>query len=93
VISISFHQKCDSLMSMMGLSDYCQDIKQLESDKLIEQFIGLQSNAENLKSLIKRKTEEFRMALDEQYEVIFRDARRGNESPREIRWWHSRWSE
>lgn len=93
VISISFHQKCDSLMSSIGLSDYCQDIKQLESDKLIEQFIAVQKNAENLKSLIKRKTEEFRMALDEQYEVIFRDARRGSESSREIRWWRSRWSE
>ena len=93
VISISFHQKCVSLMSSMGLSDYCQDIKQLESDKLIAQFIAVQKDAENLKSLIKRKTEEFRMALDEQYEVIFRDARQGNESSREGRWWRSRWSE
>ena len=41
VISISFHQKCASLMSDMGLSAYCQDIKQLESDWLISQFCEL----------------------------------------------------
>jgi hypothetical protein len=59
---------------------------------LIEQFIAVQKNAENLKSSIKRKTEEFRTALDEQYEVIFSDVTRGKERSREVRWWRPRWS-
>jgi hypothetical protein len=29
VIAISFHHKCSSLMSEMGLSEYCQDINQM----------------------------------------------------------------
>ena len=29
VIAISFHHKCSSLMSQMGLSEYCQDINNL----------------------------------------------------------------
>ena len=37
-IAISFHHKCSSLMSQMGLSEYCQDINRLNADKLIEQF-------------------------------------------------------
>jgi len=72
-ISISFHQKCDSLMSAMGLSEYCQDIKHLGSERLIEQFCELQKNAPWLKSLIEEKTEQFRNDLDDQYNVIFKE--------------------
>ena len=71
-IAISFHHKCSSLMSQMGLSEYCQDINRLNVDLLIEQFCDLEKNAETLKPLIKDKAEEFRKALDEQYERIFR---------------------
>lgn len=71
-IAISFHHKCSSLMSQMGLSQYCQDINRLNADRLIEQFCDLEKNAEALKPLIKGKAEEFRRALDEQYERIFR---------------------
>jgi polysaccharide pyruvyl transferase WcaK-like protein len=71
-IAISFHHKCSSLMSQMGLSQYCQDINRLNADRLIEQFCDLEKNAETLKPLIKNKAEEFRRALDEQYERIFR---------------------
>jgi polysaccharide pyruvyl transferase WcaK-like protein len=71
VISISFHHKCTSLMSEMGLSEYCQDINYLSADRLIEQFRGLEKNAERLRSLIKQKKDEFRKALDEQYNIIF----------------------
>ena len=71
-IAISFHHKCSSLMSQMGLSEYCQDINRLNAERLIEQFCNLEKNAETLKPLIKDKAEEFRRALDEQYERIFR---------------------
>jgi polysaccharide pyruvyl transferase WcaK-like protein len=71
-LAISFHHKCSSLMKQMGLSQYCQDINRLDGDRLIEQFCDLEKNAETLKSQIKSKAEEFRSALDEQYERIFR---------------------
>ncbi len=71
-IAISFHHKCSSLMSQMGLSEYCQDINRLSADRLIEQFCDLEKNAETLKPRIKERAEEFRRALDEQYERIFR---------------------
>ncbi|MGO9531637.1 MAG: polysaccharide pyruvyl transferase family protein [Syntrophobacteraceae bacterium] len=73
VISISFHQKCVSLMDEMGLSEYCQDIDRLNVDRLIEQFCALRTNAEDLRLMIRQRTEGFRMALDEQYNFIFRD--------------------
>lgn len=70
-IGISFHHKCSSLMSHMGVSEYCQDINRLSVERLIEQFRDLEKNAEKLKALIKHKTEESRKALDEQYDCIF----------------------
>jgi polysaccharide pyruvyl transferase WcaK-like protein len=72
-ISISFHHKCVSLMRQIGLSEYCQDINQLDADRLIEQFCDLEKNAEKLRPLIKQKIAEFRGALDKQYNIIFND--------------------
>jgi len=73
VISISFHHKCDSLMSAMGLSEYCLDINDFKADTLIEKFCNLETNAGKLKPLISERVREFREALDEQYNFIFND--------------------
>ncbi len=77
VISISFHQKCASLMAAMGLSRYCLDFNHLDSTGLIEQFCDVEENAEKVRSLIGRKNRAFRIALDEQYTVIFSNFLRG----------------
>jgi hypothetical protein len=58
-------------MRDMGLSEYCMDINTLRADQLIEKIQDLEKNASGLKLLIRRKTEEFRKALDEQYKLIF----------------------
>jgi len=71
VISVSFHHKCASLMSEMGLSRYCHDINHMNADRLIEQFQDLKRNAERLKPLIRQRVEQSRKALDEQYSLIF----------------------
>jgi polysaccharide pyruvyl transferase WcaK-like protein len=73
VIAISFHHKCESLMSDMGLSAYCLDIGELNAERLIEKFRDLNSNASKLKPLVREKLSEFRKALDEQYQFIFND--------------------
>jgi polysaccharide pyruvyl transferase WcaK-like protein len=70
VMSISFHHKCASLMSQMGLSEYCQDINDLKADRLIEQFCRLEKNAGSLGPMIRQKVEGCRKALDEQYHLI-----------------------
>jgi polysaccharide pyruvyl transferase WcaK-like protein len=73
VLSISYNEKFDYLMSGLGLEEYCHHIDHLDVDRLIEQFIKLEENAENLKPCIKKKTEEYRRTLDEQYTFIFND--------------------
>jgi polysaccharide pyruvyl transferase WcaK-like protein len=74
VVAISFHHKCKSLMNAMGLSDYCLDINDLKADRLIEKIRDIKINAAELKLLIGEKNEEFRRALEEQYELIFENA-------------------
>jgi polysaccharide pyruvyl transferase WcaK-like protein len=78
VISISFHHKCESLMSAIGLSGYCLDINDLKADRLIEKFCDLEINASKLRPLIREKVGEFRKALDEQYKLIFNKVDLGN---------------
>jgi len=73
VISISFHHKCESLMSEMGLSEYCLDINDLRAHSLIEKFCDLETNSDIIKPSIRAKAREFREALDEQYRLIFKD--------------------
>jgi polysaccharide pyruvyl transferase WcaK-like protein len=60
-------------MEEMGLSEYCQDINHMNAGRLIEQFQDLQTNADNLKPLIRQRVEQSRKALDEQYKLIFKD--------------------
>ncbi len=71
VISISFHQKCVSLMRQMRLSQYCLRLNTVTADKLIEQFQKLESNTHRLKPMIRRRAQRFRSMLDEQYNRIF----------------------
>jgi polysaccharide pyruvyl transferase WcaK-like protein len=77
VISISFHQKCRSLMQDMDLGEYCQEIHQLDANRLIEQFCQVEKNAGSLKGMIREKVQERRKALDEQYKLIFGDSLAG----------------
>ena len=71
VIAISFHPKCTSLMSAMGLSEYCLDINHLDANELIEKVQALERNAGELKYLIRARVGQFREALEEQYELMF----------------------
>jgi polysaccharide pyruvyl transferase WcaK-like protein len=73
VISLAFHHKCVSLMSDVGLSQYCHDLHHLDVEKLIGQFRDLVKNQEALAPLIQEKAERFRRSLDEQYAIIFQD--------------------
>jgi polysaccharide pyruvyl transferase WcaK-like protein len=71
VIAISFHHKCTSLMSDMGLSEYCYEINEIEPDVLIERFQRLVGNAGDVKRTIEQRANERRAALDEQYDLLF----------------------
>jgi polysaccharide pyruvyl transferase WcaK-like protein len=71
VISISFHHKCESVMAMMGMSDYCLEMDGLKADQLTSAFRRLEANAPTLRPSIRERTTAFRQALDQQYSMLF----------------------
>jgi polysaccharide pyruvyl transferase WcaK-like protein len=73
VIAISFHHKCSSLMSCMGLSDYCLDINRINPDQLVAKFEALEQHGEELERAIRLRVEEAQAALEEQYELVFHE--------------------
>jgi polysaccharide pyruvyl transferase WcaK-like protein len=72
VIAISFHHKCSSLMSEMGLAEYSQDIEELTSARLIEQFEDLERNGDDVKRRVALRVADCRTALDQQYDAVLR---------------------
>jgi polysaccharide pyruvyl transferase WcaK-like protein len=72
-LAISFHEKDDSLMTAVGLQEFCQDIANLDVSTLIEQFVRLEENADRLGQEIRLKTEGCRRELDKQYSCIFEE--------------------
>ena len=71
VVAISFHHKCSSLMSEMGLSEYCQDINGIDAEALIAKFEALVEHADDVERTIAQRLEGARSALDQQYEALF----------------------
>ncbi len=72
VVAISFHEKVDSLMSAMGMTEFCQDIENVDVDKLIDQVTALEENAESIKCHLVLQSDLYRRKLEEQYEYIFK---------------------
>jgi polysaccharide pyruvyl transferase WcaK-like protein len=72
-LAISFHEKDDSLMTAVGLREFCQDIANLDVSTLIEQFVRLEENSERLRQVIRLKTKGYRQELDKQYSCIFEE--------------------
>lgn len=72
VVAISYHEKVDSLMTAVGLSEFCHDIEHIEIHKLAEQVAVLEEEADNIRLRIEQTTEENRTALDVQFDHIFR---------------------
>jgi polysaccharide pyruvyl transferase WcaK-like protein len=70
VISISYNQKNDDLMSEMGLEAFCQPIRQLDVDRLYKQFADLRAAAGPLRQQIAAHNTQYKQLLDEQYERV-----------------------
>jgi polysaccharide pyruvyl transferase WcaK-like protein len=74
-MAISYHEKFQPLMNAVGLEGYCHDIEHIDVDELIVKVVKLQENAPAIKVRIAQETEDYRRALDEQYDRILKIAR------------------
>jgi polysaccharide pyruvyl transferase WcaK-like protein len=70
-ISLSYHQKFESLMTRVGLEAYCHDIDNLNIDILAKQIRQLEKSRDSLREVLRGKCEKYRGALEEQYARVF----------------------
>ena len=71
VVSISYNEKNDALMTSMGLGAYCQVIERFTVDHLIEQFGALQAKADDHRKSIAAHAKSYRASLEHQYDLLF----------------------
>jgi polysaccharide pyruvyl transferase WcaK-like protein len=73
VFAVSYHaEKFQPLMEGVGLSEFYHDIDHIDVDELIGKVIRLAENAPAISVQIGRETENYRAALDEQYERMLK---------------------
>jgi polysaccharide pyruvyl transferase WcaK-like protein len=70
VVAISYHEKFQPLLTGVGLAAYCHDIEHIDVDVLIGDVLRLREDTSAIQPKIRRETESYRRALDEQYERI-----------------------
>jgi len=66
-ISLGYAPKFTSLMTEMGLSDFCQPTKSLNVERLIEQFTELEKRQAELQQTIRDRNAEYVRLLDQQF--------------------------
>jgi polysaccharide pyruvyl transferase WcaK-like protein len=71
VVSISYNEKNDALLTQMGLGGYCRPIETFDVDWLIDRVLDIQANGERLKPGILERAAQFRGDLEEQYRLLF----------------------
>jgi len=70
-ISISYDPKNDCLLEGVGLGEFRQSLPELDVQRLIEQFTHAVARGQELKPLIAKRAQQYRDALEMQYELIF----------------------
>ena len=71
VVSVSYNEKNDALMTAVGLEKYCQSIDDFDLRRLTEQITDIEANWGRLRSTIMTRGAAFRDDLEQQYRRIF----------------------
>jgi polysaccharide pyruvyl transferase WcaK-like protein len=72
VLAIAHHPKVMDVMTDLGLSSYCVDIRDLDPKLLAERFASMVINAEEIKSRMAASLTRNRQRLRSQFDELFR---------------------
>jgi polysaccharide pyruvyl transferase WcaK-like protein len=76
-ISISYDPKSDALLEGIGLGKYRQELFSLDVKLLIRQLMEMEENLEDVKPMIRKRVNQYRRLLENQYDWIFGDLQFG----------------
>ena len=71
VIALSHHPKVSTLMSDLGLAEYCLDIRKCDANTLKETFLSLVANRDEVKSRMAGNAECYKKTLLIQFDQLF----------------------
>jgi polysaccharide pyruvyl transferase WcaK-like protein len=69
-LSIGYSAKNDVLMADMGLGEFCQDIRSLDVDRLVDQFTALESRREQLIAALANRNAANAARLEQQFATL-----------------------
>ena len=72
MISLGYAKKNDVLMADMGLADFCQQVEQLDVDRLIKQFVSMAADRPAYERGIRMQATEYRRRLAEQEQLLLK---------------------
>jgi len=71
VVALSHHPKVVTLMSDLGLSEYCVDIRTFDPDLLMKTFVSLAATRDDVKARMAEKAADFKRRLAVQFDALF----------------------
>ena len=69
-LSISYAAKSDALMADMGLPEFCQSVRSLDADRLIEQFTELESRSAQIRQMLAERNALTAQRLHHQFALL-----------------------
>jgi polysaccharide pyruvyl transferase WcaK-like protein len=72
-VSVGYARKNRHVMQALSLDEYCQDIDQLDGDRLVAQIQAARENAQKLTSRIRRGTSEYAGKVESLLELVFEE--------------------
>ena len=71
-LCISYAPKCDALMTEMGLGAYCHSGHEPDLDRLIEQFVALEDQRDQLGGVVAERSQAAAERVARQFDVLSR---------------------
>ncbi len=69
-LSVGYAPKFEALMAAMGMAGFCQSARSVDLDRLIKQFIELESRSAELRQLMKERAADYARLLDDQFATL-----------------------
>ncbi|MEU6538576.1 polysaccharide pyruvyl transferase family protein [Streptomyces sp. NPDC047000] len=70
VLALSYAAKSDALMARMGLGAYCHPAREVDADRLLEQFRELEKRSPRLRETLAERNRAAARDLDEQFTAL-----------------------
>ncbi|MEU6195918.1 polysaccharide pyruvyl transferase family protein [Streptomyces sp. NPDC047061] len=70
VLALCYAAKSDALMARMGLGAYCHPAREVDADRLLEQFRALEKNSADLRQTLAERNLDAARQLDEQFTAL-----------------------